>query len=136
MAVFPVNDTWLAHRVSYGETDMMGLVYYAEYLHYFERARSECIRSRGMSYTVVEERGVMLPVREARCRYRSPARFDDLVWIRTGISEWGRASLTFVYEIRDEGRERLLADGMTQHACVNREGRPVPVPAWLRELMG
>ncbi len=115
---------------------MMGLVYYAEYLHYFERARSECIRSRGMSYTVVEERGVMLPVREARCRYRSPARFDDLVWIRTGISEWGRASLTFVYEIRDEGRERLLADGMTQHACVNREGRPVPVPAWLRELMG
>ena len=115
---------------------MMGLVYYAEYLHYFERARSECIRSRGMSYAVVEERGVMLPVREARCRYRSPARFDDLVWIRTGISEWGRASLTFVYEIRDEGRERLLADGMTQQACVNREGRPVPVPAWLRELMG
>lgn len=132
---FPVPEIWLAHRVSYGETDMMGVVYYAEYLHFFERARSEFIRSRGMGYATVEERGIILPVREARCRYRSPAKFDDLLQVRAGISEWGRASLTFVYEIRDEGRNGLLADGMTQHACINPQGKPVPVPDWLKDLL-
>lgn len=130
---FPVPEIWLAHRVSYGETDTMGVVYYAEYLHFFERARSAFCRSRGMPYTVVEERGILLPVRETRCRYRSPARFDELIRIRAGIGEWGRASLTFVYEIRDEEGNRLLADGMTRHACINRDGKPTPVPDWLRD---
>ncbi len=131
---FPTPETWLAHRISYGETDTMGVLYYAEYLHLFERGRSEFIRARGMSYATVEERGVMLPVREAQCRYRSPARFDDLVQLRVRITEWGRASLTFAYELYSENRDRLLATGMTQHACVNASGRPVAVPEWLRGL--
>ena len=135
MPAFPTPDVWLAHRVSYGETDTMGLVYYAEYLHFFERSRSEYIRTLGMSYAEVEKRGLLLPVREAQCRYRSPARFDDLIWIHAGISEWGRASLTFTYEIFDEARTRLLVTGMTQHACINPQGRPIPVPGWLRELL-
>lgn len=134
MTDFPAPETWLAHRVSYGETDTMGVVYYAEYLHFFERARSEFIRARGMSYAQVEEKDIMLPVREAACRYRRPARFDDLVRIRTGISQWGRASLTFVYEIWNEDKTVLLCTGSTQHACVNRTGRPVSVPEWLRAL--
>jgi len=134
MSTFPTPQTWLAHRVSYGETDTMGVLYYAEYLHLFERGRSEFIRERGMSYATVEERGIMLPVREAQCRYRAPARYDDLVQIRIGIAEWGRASVTFVYEIMDEQREKMLASGMTQHACVNPSGRPVAVPDWLRAL--
>ncbi|GFM36644.1 acyl-CoA thioesterase [Desulfovibrio psychrotolerans] len=134
MSTFPTPQTWLAHRVSYGETDTMGVLYYAEYLHLFERGRSEFIRERGMSYATVEERGIMLPVREAQCRYRAPARYDDLVQIRVGIAEWGRASITFVYEIMDAQREKMLASGMTQHACVNPSGRPVAVPDWLRAL--
>ena len=113
----------------------MGVMYYAEYLHLFERARSECIRERGMSYKDVEARGVYMPVREAQCRYRQSARYDDLVQIRTGIAEWGRASLRFVYEIRSEDKGTLLATGMTQHALVNNQGRPVAVPPWLKELM-
>ena len=112
----------------------MGFVYYAEYLHFFERARSEYIRNRGMSYAGVEERGILLPVREASCRYRRPARYDDLILIHAGISEWGRASLRFVYEIWDENKKQLCAEGMTQHALINREGRPLPVPEWLRQL--
>lgn len=135
MSAFPTPDVWLAHRVSYGETDTMSLVYYAEYLHFFERSRSEYIRTLGMSYAEVEKRGLLLPVREAQCRYRSPARFDDLIWIHAGISEWGRASLTFTYEIFDEARTHLLVTGMTQHACINPQGRPIPVPGWLRELL-
>ena len=112
----------------------MGVLYYAEYLHLFERARSEFIREQGMSYAEVETKGIFLPVREAQCRYRSPARYDDLVWIHTGISEWGRASLRFDYAIYAENKEKLLATGFTQHAVINQAGRPVAVPEWLKNL--
>ena len=124
----------MPHRVSYGETDTMGVLYYAEYLHLFERARGEYIRRCGMSYAEVEKRGLILPVREAQCRYRSPAHYDDLLLVRTGISEWTRASMRFVYEIWNEDKTRLLATGMTQHALVNKEGRPVAVPDWFKSL--
>ncbi|MBO4369096.1 MAG: acyl-CoA thioesterase [Desulfovibrio sp.] len=134
MHAFPTPDIWLPHRVSYGETDTMGFLYYAEYLHLFERARSAYIRQCGMSYAAIEEKGILLPVREASVRYRSPAHYDDLVMIRIGISEWGRASVRFVYEIRDELKEKLMAEGMTQHAIINREGRPLAVPEWFKEL--
>ena len=113
----------------------MGVLYYAEYLHLFERSRSEYIRERGMSYAEVEERGIYLPVREASCRYRSPAKYDDLVWVHTGIQEWGRASIRFVYELYNEDKGRLLATGMTQHAVVNAAGKPVAVPPWLKDPM-
>lgn len=132
---FPTPQIWMAHRVSYGETDAMGVVYYAEYFHLFERARGEYIRRCGMSYAQVEKRGIFLPVREAQCRYRSPARYDDNVLVRTAISQWGRASLRYVYEIWNEDKTTLLVTGMTQHAVTDRESRPVPVPDWLRALV-
>lgn len=128
---FPSPAIWFTHRISYGETDTMGVLYYAEYLHIFERARSEFIRACGMSYRDVEEKDIILPVREAQCRYRAPARYDDLVQVHTAISEWGRASMRFVYEMWNEDKTRLLATGSTQHALVNRQGRPVAVPDWL-----
>jgi acyl-CoA thioester hydrolase len=134
MSVFPRPDIWAPHRVSYGETDAMGVLYYAEYLHIFERARSELIRSRGMSYAVVEERGIILPVREANCRYRAPARYDDLLRVHTAVTEWGRASVVFGYEIYDEDKAAVLATGFTQHAVLSSGGRPVAVPDWLKRL--
>ncbi|SHN64664.1 acyl-CoA thioesterase [Desulfovibrio litoralis] len=131
---FPKTQCWITHRVSYGETDMMNVVYYAEYLHYFERARNELIRNSGLSYKECELRGLFLPVREANCRYRSSARYDDLLQIRVGISEWNKASLKFIYEIYDETKTKLLATGFTLHACVNAESKPIAVPTWLKEL--
>ncbi len=131
---FPLPDTWLEHRVSYGETDAMGVVYYANYLHWFEMSRSQYIRDQGMSYTRIEKKGIFLPVREASCRYLAPARFDDRIWIHTAISLWSRASLTFCYEITDEDRTRVLTTGSTQHAVVNGTGRPCRVPDWLRSV--
>jgi acyl-CoA thioester hydrolase len=131
---FPASEYWHEHRVSYGETDTMGVLYYAEYLHIFERSRNGWIRSFGLSYNTVEERGVFLPVREAGCRYRRSARYDDLVQIRTWVNRWGRASLTFVYEVYDEPRVQLLAEGFTQHACVDGNGRPAAWPAWFLEI--
>ncbi len=132
----PTKLVWLSHRISYGETDTMGVLYYAEYLHLFERSRSEFIRTQGMSYKEVEAKGIFLPVREAKCRYRSPARYDDLVWISVSISKWGRASMDFVYEIYNEDKSIILAQGMTQHAVVNKDGKPCAVPIWLKDLWG
>ncbi|SNR81375.1 acyl-CoA thioester hydrolase [Humidesulfovibrio mexicanus] len=132
--VFPAFDCWYGHRVSYGETDAMGVLYYGEYLHIFERARGQFLRERGMSYNVVEERGIILPVREAWCRYRVPARYDDLLWVHSGVAQWGRASITIVYECRTEDKSTLTAQGYTVHPTVNREGKPVPVPDWFKEL--
>lgn len=131
---FPTPEAWYRHFVSYGETDAMGVLYYAEYLHLFERARSLLMRERGMSYNEVERRGVLLPIREATCRYRAPSRYDDEILVRVGISEWRRASMVFVYEMYDADRSKLLATGATEHACVGREGKPFGVPEWLKAL--
>ena len=133
---FPTPSCWLAHRVSYGETDAMGVVYYANYLHLFERGRGELIRGLGFSYATVEERGIFLPVREANCRYLAPARYDEIIHIHTGLAAQSRASLSFVYEITNEGRSVVLTRGSTQHAVVNATGKPVRVPEWLLALFG
>jgi acyl-CoA thioester hydrolase len=126
-------EAWMQHRVSYGETDCMGVLYHAEYLHIFERGRSAFIRNFGISYKDVEARNLYLPVREAKCRYRSPARYDDLLNLITIAADWGRASLVFHYRLYNEGRTMLLADGLTQHAFIDGTGKPVAVPDWFRE---
>ena len=128
-------EIWLPHYVSYGETDAMGVVYYAEYIHFFERARGAMCRACGLGYGSIEEAGYMLPVREVECRYRSPARYDDHIQIHARIVEWRRASVRFRYEIYNEDRTKLLCEGMTLHAVVNKEGRPVAVPDWIREQL-
>lgn len=127
-------ETWHPHRVSYGETDAMGVVYYANYLHWFEISRSQYIRDRGISYARIEEQGIYLPVTSAYCRYFRPARFDDLIYIRAGISNWRRASFTFDYEVTCEDKKVVLTAGQTGHACVNTRGKPVKVPDWLRAM--
>lgn len=129
---FPEPSVWMSHRVSYGETDAMGVLYHSEHVHIFERSRGEFSRACRCSYKFIEENGIMLPVREVQCRYRAPARYDDLIMVHVAIGEWKKASVRFLYEIYDEAREKLLAEGMTLHACTNLEGRPVPVPDWMR----
>ena len=82
-------------RVIYGDTDQMGVVYYANYLRYFEAGRTELFRSRGSTYLAMEQSGFGLPVVEAHCEYRVSAKFDDLVVVRTQVDELRRASLRF-----------------------------------------
>lgn len=132
---FPSPDTWFDLVVSYGETDAMGVVYYGNYPHWFERARGQLMRERGMSYAEVERRGVHLPVRELAVRYVSPARYDDAIRVRAGVAEWGRASLRFAYQVYgppDGGK--LICLGSTQHALTTPQGKPTAVPAWLKDL--
>ncbi len=127
---------WLEHRVSYGETDAMGVVYYANYLHLFERGRGELIRALGLSYATVEERGIFLPVREAQCRYLAPARYDQIIQIHTELTDRTRATLSFGYEITSQDKTSVLTRGMTQHAVVNAAGKPTRIPDWLAAMFG
>ncbi len=109
-------------RVIYGDTDQMGVVYYANYLRWFEAGRTEFLRAKGLSYSAFEAREkLVLPVAEAGVSYRSPARYDDLVVVETSLAQARRASARFTYEIR-RGPD-LLATGFTVHACVDATGR-------------
>jgi acyl-CoA thioester hydrolase len=122
-------------RVIYGDTDQMGVVYYANYFRYFEASRSEYFRARGGNYTDMEKQGLMLPVVEAQCSYRASARYDDVLIIKADIAEMRRASMRFSYEVRKEGAAEILCTGYTVHACVNREGRPTALPKEVIELL-
>ncbi len=122
-------------RVIYGDTDQMGVVYYANYFRYFEFARSEYFRAHGGSYVDVEKQGHRLPVFEASCSYRAPARYDDLLVVKVRITELRRASLTFDYEVRKEGDDAILVTGQTSHACINSEGRPTALPEQVVRLL-
>ena len=114
-------------RVIFGETDAMGIVYYANYLKWFEMGRAELMRRRGLAYLDLTRRGVHLPVTRAEVRYLSPARYDDVLAIRAEVRGMGRASVTFGYRIeREDGTP--LADGSTVHAFTDADGRVVRVP--------
>jgi acyl-CoA thioester hydrolase len=120
-------------RVIFGDTDQMGIVYYANYLRYFEGARAAYWRHLGRSYRDLETAGVALPVIEAHCAYKRSARYEDLLEVDTSIGELGNASLRFVYRVL-RGDE-LLAEGWTRHAVVGENGKPRKLPPELREVL-
>lgn len=120
-------------RVIFGDTDQMGVVYYANYLRYFEGARAAMLRSLGRSQIDLDRWGVGFPVYEAHTRYRKPAGYEDLLDVHVHVDQLRAASMRFVYEVRRGGE--LLADGWTLHACVDREGRPTRIPGELRALI-
>jgi len=114
-------------RVIYGDTDRMGVVYYANYLRYFEAGRTEFLRAKGLSYRDFEEKArLLLPVAEAAIAYRAPARYDDLLSVETSLTEVRRASARFGYRVLRGGD--LLATGHTVHACVDLDGRVQRMP--------
>jgi acyl-CoA thioester hydrolase len=123
-------------RVRYAETDAMGVVYYANYLVYFEVGRVEFLRQNGLPMAEVDRR-LRMPVVDAAVRYVRPARLDDLLRVRTWIGERKRASFLFRYEIRQAGEDgALVATGETRHACWHPETeRMVAIPEWLGALL-
>jgi len=126
----------LHFRVIYGDTDQMGVVYYANYFRYFEAARSEFLRAYGVTYRFFEEtHRLALPVVEAGASYKKPARYDDELAVLAAITSTGRASVRFVYEIRRLPTRELLATGHTVHACINHEGRVTPLPDDVRQAL-
>ncbi len=115
-------------RVRYADTDAMGIVYYANYLKWFEIGRSELMREIGIVYSELETSGYYLPVIEVSCHYLLSARYDETVVIETEITAIRRASVRFDYVIRDEKKERILVEGFTLHPFTSKEGKIVRAP--------
>ena len=121
-------------RVRYKDTDTMQVVYYGNYLTYFEVARVEFLRQHDRPISEVNAK-LHMPVAEAHVKYLRPARLDDLLEVRCWISEKKRASFRFDYEVRNEDQE-LLASGFTRHACLDPlTGRMIAIPDWLQSVM-
>ncbi|MGI5823116.1 MAG: acyl-CoA thioesterase [Dethiobacteria bacterium] len=120
-----MNYNEIIQRVRYKDTDQMGVVYYANYFIWFEVGRSEFFRAMGMDYKYLEQNEIFLPVIEAYCQYKSPARYDDLLKITTRLSFLQEVKLGFQYEITHAEKATLLATGQTTHAFVNKDGKPV-----------
>lgn len=122
-------------RVTYAETDAMGIVYYANYLRWFEMGRTEFIRNLGIPYKEMEENGIYLPVSEVFCKYLISAKYDDVLIIETSVDFLRRASIQFAYRIlrKEDGMEMVM--GKTLHAFVDREGKIVRIPPLLKEKL-
>ena len=118
-------------RVRYAETDRMGLLHHANYLVYFEQGRTELLRSLGLAYKDFEDQGYLLVITRAEIRYRSPARYDDLLTLRTSVVRTTAVRIDHHYELLRA--ETLVAEGSTTLACVDREGRVQALPKILRE---
>ena len=123
-------------RIAYADTDRMGVVYYANYLVLFERGRTEYLRNLGVRYRDLEEKQrIFLPAMESHVEYLAPAHYDDLIKVRTYISELGGAHIVFKYDITLVDSGALVARGMTKHAVVNLLWRPTRLPQDLRTLL-
>ena len=121
-------------RVIYGDTDQMGVVYYGNYLRFFEAARNDFLREKGARWRDVERtHSIYLPVVEAKVNYKRPAFYDDMLVVETRLAELGRASLRFEYRVLRDAD--LLATGHTVHACVDKQGDIREFPAALSERL-
>ena len=123
-------------RVRYSETDKMGVVYHANYLIWFEIGRTEFCRARGFSYRDMEENDdAFLVVVESYCRYKAPAYYDDVLIVRTHITELRRRSLRFGYEILRRSDDRVIAEGETGHVVTGKDGRVRSFPEGYNQLL-
>ena len=117
------------YRVRYGDTDKMGISYYANYFIWFEAARTEYFRALGLPYTRCEEKGFYLPVVEAGARYSAPCTYDDLIMVRTSVAYAKRSSMRFEYHVFIKGQEKILATGFSVHVFVDKKMQPVRIPS-------
>jgi acyl-CoA thioester hydrolase len=121
-------------RVRYAETDQMGVVYYANYLVWFEVGRTDLLRSSGWNYREMEVEGFSLPVIEAQCSYKASAKYDDDLEIRTTGTMLSPVRVQFNYDIVRPVDNVTLATGSTVHATLGRDGRPCRLPDRVRGL--
>jgi len=123
-------------RVRYPEVDRMGVAHHSHHFVWFEIGRTELMRERGLPYGRVEEEGIFLPVIEAACTYLAPARYDELLRVRTTLAGSTAVRVTFSYRVEREADGALVATGTTTHAAVGGDGRPRRLPPGIRERLG
>ena len=120
-------------RVRYAETDQMGVAYHANYFVWFEVGRVELCRQLGFEYRKMEEEDdSFIVVAKASCRYKRPARFDDVLTVRTRVAGWQRRTILFGYEVFNQHSGELIATGETLHVICDRLGRPKSMPVKYR----
>jgi acyl-CoA thioester hydrolase len=119
-------------RVRYAETDRMGLLHHANYLVYFEQGRTELLRAHGITYKDLEDKGYLLVLTRVEVRYRSPARYDDVLTLRTTVTRTTAVRIEHKYEVRRDGV--LIAEGESTLASVDRDGRVQSLPEWMRSV--
>ena len=122
-------------RVRYADTDQMGIVYYANYLIWFEVGRTDWLRECGWTYRAIESEGFALPVIEAHCEYKSSARYDDEIAVTTRARLISPVRLAFDYDLARRGDGVGIAAGYTVHVSLDRSGRPVRLPARVKEFL-
>lgn len=121
-------------RVRYAETDKMGVVYYANYFVWFEVGRTDLLRNMGWSYREMEQAGVSLPVIEAHCDYRRPARYDDELDVRTEGRMLSPVRMEFSYQVVSRDALVTVASGRTVHAALDPNGKPCRLPERVRQV--
>ncbi len=132
LGVAPIRRARL--RVRYAETDRMGVVYYANYLVWFEVGRAEWLRQAGWTYREMERDGISLPVIEAHCEYRQPARYDDEIEVATRGTLVTPVRIRFDYEVSGRADGTIAAVGHTVHAAVDAHGKPRRLSSSIREM--
>ncbi|MBU2061233.1 MULTISPECIES: acyl-CoA thioesterase [Flavobacterium] len=122
-------------RVRYSETDQMGVVYHGNYAQYFEMGRVEWLRNLGVSYKWMEENGIMLPVVSLNMNYKKPARYDDLLTIKTILKSQSSVKIEFDYEIYNEQSELLTIANSILVFVDMKTGRPTAPPEYVKEKL-
>lgn len=122
-------------RVYYEDTDAGGVVYYANYLKYFERGRTEYFRERGVDIASYAAAGILFVVAHAEIDYRQPARYNDLLELDVEIVDFSRASLTFSHLIRLQGTDRVIAEGWARLVCVDERFKPKRLPEEIIQIV-
>ncbi|UCF19110.1 MAG: acyl-CoA thioesterase [Gemmatimonadota bacterium] len=128
-------DSSIEFRVRYSETDQMGVVYHTNYLVWCEMGRTELMRGLGTTYAEMERQGIFLVVSEAVLRYRSSARYDDPIRVRTRLGRLRSRSVRFHYRVERADDSRLLAEAETELVCVDRDSTPRKLPEEIRGLL-
>ena len=122
-------------RVRYSETDQMGVVYHGNYAQYFEMGRVEWLRNMGVSYKWMEENGVMLPVVSLTMNYKKPARYDDLITVKTIFKSQTSVKIEFDYEIYNEQKELLTIAHSVLVFVDMKTGRPMLPPDYVLDKL-
>lgn len=122
-------------RVRYAETDQMGVCYYGNYLTWFEVGRTEYFRTIGLVYTSFEKKGVYLPVGDVYCRYFKPLQYDDMITIRTWVSQLKRTSIRFSYTVYRKDEDVIVAEGYTTHVFTDKDMKAIRIPEEIRKAV-
>tara|TARA_Y100000310_G_C20702467_1_gene831162 strand:+ start:3894 stop:4292 length:399 start_codon:yes stop_codon:yes gene_type:complete len=123
-------------RVYYADTDHGSVVYYANYLKWFEIGRTEVLRKLGFNYSYYEKKNIIAPVVEVKCNYNEPAKYNDLIIIKTAVEKIGNSSIKFSYKIIRKEDKKLLAEGYTINVFVDmKTKKSTSIPEELRKAL-